>query len=120
MNAGRCCQAAAGANGPACLCPPAFARRCAGLAGWVVPGIVLAFLPKCPACLAAYIALWTGVGLSLSAASHVWSALLILCVGALACLAIRSLGCLAGSGRQSGKRKGKGDPFAKLNPGDAR
>jgi len=37
---------------------------------------VWAFMPKCPICLAAYVALWTGLGLSFAAATYFrWSLL---------------------------------------------
>jgi hypothetical protein len=38
---------------------------------------VWAFMPKCPMCIATYAALWTGLGLSLAAATYLrWSLLL--------------------------------------------
>jgi len=58
-----------------------FPRRCADVLGWIIPGVIMAMLPKCPMCLAAYIAIWTGVGISLSAAAHLRMSLLVLSVG---------------------------------------
>lgn len=57
---------------------PAWLRRAGRFISWLVPGAVLALMPKCPACLAAYIALGTGIGVSLPAAEHLrWAALLL-------------------------------------------
>jgi hypothetical protein len=65
------------------------ARRSGEVAGWVVPGVVLALLPKCPACFAGYIAAGTGVGLSLATATHLRMVLVMLCAAPLAFLAAR-------------------------------
>jgi len=71
---------------PGCCCCEnsrlrTFPRRCADVLGWIIPGVIMAMLPKCPMCLAAYIAIWTGVGISLSAATHLCAAVLVLSVG---------------------------------------
>ena len=46
------------------------------LAGWVGSAAGLALMPKCPACIAAYLALGTGVGISITAAAHLRTALI--------------------------------------------
>ena len=65
------------------------ARRAVDLAGWLVPGVIAALIPKCPACLGAYIALWTGLGLSVAAAANIRVLLIIVGVISLGFLAVR-------------------------------
>jgi len=55
-----------------------FVRRCIDLVGWIISAAIFALIPKCPMCLAAYLAAWTGIGLSLSVATHLRWSLLIL------------------------------------------
>jgi hypothetical protein len=38
------------------------------LAGWLLPGGLLVLMPKCPMCLAGYVAVFTGAGLSVAVA----------------------------------------------------
>src|SRR5215467_2775117 len=58
--------------------------RLGGVAGWVGSAAVLALVPKCPACIAAYLALGTGVGISMSAAAHLRGVLVLACSVSLA------------------------------------
>src|SRR5262245_59334495 len=45
---------------------------------WILPSAALMLVPKCPACLAAHVALWTGIGLSFSTATYLrWTLLLV-------------------------------------------
>ena len=70
MTCGRC------AGGDVRSSPPP--RRGWDLAAGALSLGVWAFMPKCPLCLAAYVALWTGLGLSLAEATYVrWSLLFL-------------------------------------------
>ena len=66
-------------------------RRGTEAASWLVPGSLLILMPKCPVCLAAYVAAATGLGLSASAASDLRMSLIVLCIASLAFLAARLL-----------------------------
>jgi len=77
-----CCQAAT--RGRDQTQPPVSRWRRGGrIAEWIVPATLLTLVPKCPVCLAAYVALATGVGLSLPTARFLRITILILCVSAL-------------------------------------
>ena len=71
--------------------PPSFTRRFLDLTAKIIPVAILAVLPKCPACLAAYVALGTGIGLSLTAATYIRLSLVVLCVASLVFFAAKSL-----------------------------
>jgi hypothetical protein len=60
------------------------AGRSVRLASWVLPGGLLVLIPKCPACLAGYIALFTGLGIPLPVAGTLRAGLIGACVLALA------------------------------------
>ena len=68
---------------------PTWVRRVREIFAWVVPSAVLVLVPKCPVCLAAYVMLWTGLGLSLSTATYLRWGLLFLCVASLLFLIVQ-------------------------------
>ena len=92
MNAHRCCLATSGAmeknkageriaeRDPH---PPPFLRRSLDVTAKVIPVAILAVLPKCPVCVAAYVALGTGIGLSLTAATYLRLSIIVACVASL-------------------------------------
>jgi hypothetical protein len=101
VNAQPCCKFSASDSHSEPLAAPTtdgephlltFARRCLDFAGWIVPGTILVLLPKCPACLAAYVAIGTGAGISLSTATYLRASLLILCIALLLYLVVKRLG----------------------------
>jgi hypothetical protein len=64
------------------------ARKVAGL---IVPSTLLTLLPKCPMCLAAYVALGTGFTMSYASAHVLMRTLTGLCIGTLALCVARLL-----------------------------
>jgi len=88
VNAACCCS-----QGVVTLEPPrrSFARRCARSIEWLVPAIVLAAMPKCPACVAAYVGMATGLGISVSSAAQLRGAAIGLSILSLAGLAAARL-----------------------------
>ena len=70
---------------------PTWMRRVREVFAWVLPGAILVLVPKCPACLAAHVTLWTGLGLSLSTATYLRWVLLFFCVASLLFLIVKRL-----------------------------
>ena len=54
-------------------------RGCCATAGGALPGVLLALLPKCPLCLAAWLAAG-GIGVSAEAAGHLREGLMAVCL----------------------------------------
>lgn len=79
MDSCRCCSASRATK----------TRRLASLAAWALPGGLLAIMPKCPLCVAAYVAMATGLGLSFSAAWILRWGLIAGCVSILLGLVVR-------------------------------
>ena len=90
MNTRPCCRdkTPAGAAGHR---PASWLRRGGEIAGWIVPSATLALMPKCPVCVAAYLALATGIGISLPTASYLRATLVVLCVASLVFIAARQV-----------------------------
>lgn len=69
---------------------------------WALPTAALALVPKCPACVAAYAALFTGLSLSLTAAVYARWAIIALSVALLVYLImsrVRRLQARGGGGQ---------------------
>jgi hypothetical protein len=94
MSAPHCCQSnqtAPAANRTTGGIRPTIVRGFFSLAGYVIPGATLALLPKCPVCLAAWLGIATGVGLSVTAVARLRTFLVIVCAAALLFLAARRM-----------------------------
>ena len=88
----RCTGGTAAANATTARTTPRrpWLSRTAALFQWAIPITTLALIPKCPACLAAYVMLLSGLGLSFSAADTLRTTLIALSIIALSLLLIRA------------------------------
>ena len=80
-----CCH-----NASVKVCETSKTRRIVATTKWIVPTAILALMPKCPMCLAAYIALGTGLGISIPAATWIRDGLIVICVASLTWFAAAS------------------------------
>jgi len=78
---------------------PTWTRRTLSFLEWALPVTTLALVPKCPACLAGYILLFTGIGLSVAAAAAVRWTIIGVCAAGLALLLLRLLARMTRPGR---------------------
>ena len=90
MKLPNCCERAAQTKSGARHQRP-WVRRATQAAQWVLPGTLLALMPKCPMCLVAYVALGSGLSLSSSRASLLLRLLTTVCTATLALCVIRHL-----------------------------
>jgi hypothetical protein len=97
MNARHCCQVRTRAGDNARQ-PVSGLRRGGEIAGWIVPSATLTLLPKCPLCVAAYVALASGIGISLPTATYLRAMLVVLCVASLVFITARRLRSLIARG----------------------
>jgi len=88
MNSLHCCHQKSRAGGDARQ-KKSWLRRARGIADLILPGAGLALMPKCPLCLAAYVALCTGFTMSHTSAHILMRSLTALCVGMLALCVVR-------------------------------
>jgi hypothetical protein len=66
-------------------------RRAIAFAQWLTPAATLALIPKCPMCLAAYLALATGLSIPIPTATYLRLALITASLAALTYLTWRTL-----------------------------
>ena len=57
---------------------------------WLFPAAMLALIPKCPLCVAAYVALFTGIGISVPTARWIQILMLVVCLTGLGYFAGRN------------------------------
>ena len=56
---------------------------------WLFPSLLLVLMPKCPICIAAYVALFAGIGISVSTAHWIQILMWSFCLISLAYLTLR-------------------------------
>ena len=69
--------------------PTGFLHRAWRSIQWLFPVALLVLMPKCPLCVAAYVAMSTGIGITVSTARWIQILMLALCLTSLAYLAVR-------------------------------
>jgi hypothetical protein len=83
LNQMRCCEAQPAARRGSVARPWRSAGACVG------SGTMLVLLPKCPVCIAAYLAVWTGAGIAAPIAGHLRLAMVAIFFASLAFLVVR-------------------------------
>lgn len=99
MKGPRCCQGSGAASSPS---PRSWVSRVGEMVNWLAPSILLALLPKCPACMAGYIALATGIGVSLPIAAYLRMVVAVLCGAWLVFVVVKRVRSVRGWSRGGG------------------
>jgi hypothetical protein len=68
--------------------PIGFLGRARRSIQWLLPAAILMLMPKCPLCVAGYVALFTGLGITVLTARWIQFLVRLFCLTALAYLAI--------------------------------
>jgi hypothetical protein len=71
--------------------PTGLLRRAWRSIQWLFPATLLVLMPKCPLCVAAYFALCTGIGITVSTARWIQILMVVFCLTSLAYLAVRHM-----------------------------
>jgi hypothetical protein len=79
----RCCEAQPATSRGLAARPWRSAGSCVG------SGAMLVLLPKCPVCIAAYLAVWTGAGMAAPIAGHLRFVMMAIFVVSLTFLVVR-------------------------------
>lgn len=70
---------------PRCICGPA-SRRPSKAAASLLSGLLLLILPKCPICIAAWLTVATGIGISAAGVTYLRAGLLLFWIAAVSSL----------------------------------
>jgi len=66
-----------------------FFRRAWRSTQWLFPSTLLVLMPKCPFCVVAYVALFTGASISVSTARWLQVLMFVLCLASLTYIAVK-------------------------------
>lgn len=92
-----------------CECRQGNSRKAVRAASFLLSGLTLLLMPKCPACLAAYVVLLTGISVSATAARHLQTGLWAVSSGALVLLAWQGVALFC-RGRMAARSQRKSAP----------
>jgi hypothetical protein len=84
-------------------CPETSKRRVTKITGLLFSSVMLILMPKCPVCMAAYVAFITGISVSTAVASHLRLGWFAVCLSLLVSLVVQGL-CRLYRGTQQRRR----------------